>query len=99
MVMIPDLDSNPHPLDELLRHAAWTRRLARGLIGDDSRAEDVAPGVGRPASRGAPRAPEPLQRWLRAIGRNRVFNLTRERRRRQAREARVDAPPATESAE
>src|SRR5207247_2620460 len=50
-------------------------------------------------SRRPPRAPEPVQPWLRTTVRNRVFNLTRERRRRQAREAGVDAPPATESAE
>lgn len=89
MVMIPDL----------LQNAAWTRRLARSLVADDALAEDVAQDVWLAISQRPPRATEPLQPWLRTVVRNRVFNLTRERRRRQAREAGVEAPEATESAE
>ena len=98
MVMIPDLDSTAHPIDELLRHAAWTRRLARSLVADDALADDVAQDVWLASSRRPPRATEPLKPWLRTVVRNRVFNLGRDSKRRQAREARAHtaeaAPPA-----
>src|SRR5689334_17815120 len=99
MVMIPDLESAPHSGDELLRRAAWTRRLARSLLADDAEAEDVVQDVWLAASRRPPRATEPLEPWLRTVVRNRVFNLTRERKRRQDREQRAEAPGAAESAE
>lgn len=99
MVMIPRLAGTPHPIDELLQQAAWTRRLARSLVRDDALAEDVAQDVWLAASRRPPRAAEPLRPWLRTVVRNLVFNLTRERRRRVAREAAADAPEAAESAE
>jgi RNA polymerase sigma-70 factor (ECF subfamily) len=99
MVMIPDRKSDPHSADELLRRLAWTRRLARSLLADDADAEDVAQDVWLAASRRPPRATEPLEPWLHTVVRNRVFNLTRERKRRRDREGRADAPAAAESAE
>jgi len=97
--MIPDLNSDPHSAEELLRRAAWTRRLARSLLADDAEAEDVAQDVWLAASRRPPRATEPLEPWLHTVVRNRIFNLTRERRRRQDRERRAEAPAASESPE
>src|SRR5262245_59710061 len=99
MVMIPDLDSTAHSIDELLQYAAWTRRLARSLVADDALADDVAQDVWLATSRRPPRATEPLQPWLRTVVRNRVFNLRRDSKRRQAREESADAPERAESAD
>jgi RNA polymerase sigma factor (sigma-70 family) len=90
----------PDPLpDELLRQAAWTRRLARGLLGDESAAEDVLQETWESARRHPPQGEAPVEPWLRTVIRNQLLNRARGDRRRQAREQGTEAPAAADSPE
>ncbi len=77
-------------LEELLAHRAWIRRVARALVLDDSRADDLEQEAFLRALRGpslrSPRA------WLGTVLRNAAANLARGERRRARHEA--SAPPA-----
>ena len=86
-------------LAELLQHAGWTRRLARGLVGSDVAADDVVQDTWLAALRRPPDPGRPLRPWLGTVVRNKVFNRSRERGRRDAREARADESEDSESAE
>jgi len=86
-------------LAELLQHAGWTRRLARGLLGSDVAADDVVQDTWLAALRRPPDAGRPLRPWLGTVVRNKVVNRTRERARRNAREARADDGDGSESPE
>ena len=90
--------NTPPSLAELLQHAAWTRQLARGLVGEAA-ADDVVQETWIAALRRPPDARQPLRSWLATVVRNNSFNRSRERARRAAREARVDAHQGLESAE
>src|SRR5262245_58794657 len=86
------------PLDPelLLRHSRWLKALARSLVSDESRAEDL---VQETLLRAIERPP--LERsagaWLRKVRRNLAFRGREEERRRRRREkvvARpIDSPP------
>jgi len=91
------VDSPSLPLAELLRESGWTRRLARGLTGNDAAADDVLQDTWLAALRHPPDTRQPLRSWLGTVVRNHVFNQTRERVRRQLREAHADGHerPAT----
>jgi len=89
----------PPSLAELLQHAGWTRQLARGLVGSDVAADDVLQDTWLAALRRPPDAGRPLRPWLGTVIRNKVFNRSRERARRDAREARADESKSAESAE
>jgi RNA polymerase sigma factor (sigma-70 family) len=87
---------NPSLARELLRHAEWTRRLARHLLADPTQAEDAVQDVWLAALRRPPRLDRPLAPWLRSVLHNRVLNRQRGDRRRQVRES--GAPVASETA-
>jgi RNA polymerase sigma-70 factor (ECF subfamily) len=89
----------PPSLADLLQHAGWTRQLARGLVGSDLAADDVLQDTWLAALRHPPDPGRPLRPWLGTVIRNKVFNRSRERARRRAREARADESGGSESAE
>jgi len=66
---------------ELLAHAAWVRELARGLVGDEQGAEDLAQDTFVVALRGTPRARASMRSWLAGIARRLAWKRHRDRRR------------------
>jgi RNA polymerase sigma factor (sigma-70 family) len=86
-------------IDELLRRASWTRRLARGLLGRDSEADDVVQEAWLSALRRPPDPSTPLEPWLRTVVRHHAANRVRQERRRQIREEKVPPPAAPGSPE
>jgi DNA-directed RNA polymerase specialized sigma24 family protein len=62
---------------ELLEHPAWTRRLARTLIGDDA-ADDLVQDTWLAAVRHPPDASRPLRPWLGTIIRHQAVNRSLE---------------------
>ena len=76
-------------LEELLAHRGWVRRVARALVADESRAEDLEQEVWlRSLARPAPRSP---RAWLGTLLRNAASNMRRGERRRDGHES--AAPP------
>ena len=94
MVMIRDLGNKAPSLEHLLRHAAWTRQLARSLVAGDASADDAVQETWISALRRPPDTAEPLKPWLRTVVSRQVFNQARERKRREAREPQGDLPQA-----
>ncbi|MBI4601811.1 MAG: sigma-70 family RNA polymerase sigma factor [Planctomycetes bacterium] len=84
------------PLDQLLQHSAWLQALARRLVSDDARAEDLVQETYLAAAQRPPRrAP---RAWLRAVAGNLARRLYRDdirRRRREEVAARPEAVHAT----
>lgn len=82
---------SPHDAAALLAHAGWVHDLARRLVADPQRAEDLAQDTllaalengGRPAPREAVRVPRP---WLAGVLRNRLRLERRGAARRRTRE-------------
>ncbi len=83
------------PFDELLRHRAWVRALARSLVRDGSSADDVEQEVWVRALRAPPRHGWAVRSWLGRVVRNVVHDRFRSDSRRTARE--VAQPPRPES--
>src|SRR5262245_57788312 len=85
-------------IERLLSETSWLERLARGLVGDEHDAADVAQDARLAAMRAAPEDEEHARAWLVRVVRN-FASLTRlRRRRRDAREraaARPEALPST----
>jgi RNA polymerase sigma-70 factor (ECF subfamily) len=79
------------PIDRLLEHREWVRRLARALVHDPSRADDVEQDAWLAALRHPPRHDTGLKSWLRRLVRHRAANARRAATRRQAHES--VAPP------
>lgn len=86
-------------LDELLQHASWVRRLARGLVLDDAQGEDVVQETWLAALRRTDRAPRSLRQWLAAVTRLGARDLRRGEARRRLREARAALPEGLPSAQ
>ena len=59
--------------DSLIRNAAWMRRLARGLVGDEARAEDVVQQAYDAAIERPPRRGVPIRSWLKVVVRNLAY--------------------------
>src|SRR5262245_58958505 len=78
--------ANPVPIERLLKHRAWVRALARALVLDDARADDVAQEAWLAAMRPPPRHDAGLRAWLGRLVRHRAANLRRDEHRREARE-------------
>lgn len=79
-------------LDELLEHSPWLRKLAIGLVRDESRADDV---VQQAYLAAVERPPADLRSpggWLRRVVTNLAARSHREDSRRRAREERVARP-------
>ena len=95
-----DSRSSPDPAhaDELLRHAAWLRALARTLVGEAD-ADDVVQETWVAAVARRPSAVHSLRAWLGAVARNVVRQSARAAARRREREtvaARRDDAPSTD---
>jgi RNA polymerase sigma-70 factor (ECF subfamily) len=72
--------------DSVLENAAFARRLARALVGDDARADDVVQQAWVAALEHPPRAGRGIRAWLATVVRNAAAKLRREESRRRARE-------------
>ncbi len=77
--------ANPN-IDDLLRHQDWVRALARSLVADPARAEDVAQQTMLEAITKAPRDLQRPKGWLAQVARNAARAFARSDRRRQSRE-------------
>ena len=73
----------PPSLAELLSHADWVRGLARELVRDPTRVEDVVQDTWLAALRRPPRTGTNVRAWLAAVVRNVVRDGARARRRRE----------------
>jgi RNA polymerase sigma-70 factor (ECF subfamily) len=80
------------PLDDLLAHRDWVRALARRLVGDASRADDVEQEVWVTALRRPPRHARSLRAWFGRLVRSRAHDSRRGETRRERREN--ETPPA-----
>jgi RNA polymerase sigma factor (sigma-70 family) len=93
------IEANTAPsLAALLQHAAWARRLARGLVGNDG-ADDIVQDAWLAAVRRPPDLTRPPRPWLGTVVRNNAFNRSREHGRRESREVRAANGEASESPE
>jgi RNA polymerase sigma-70 factor (ECF subfamily) len=84
--------AEPRTIDDLLEHALFARRLARALVGDEARADDVVQQTWLNALEHPPRAGRGLKAWLATVVRNTATKLRRDESRREAREQRAAAP-------
>jgi RNA polymerase sigma factor (sigma-70 family) len=86
------------PIEDLLAHSDWVRRLVGGLVFDPSRADDAVQETWAAALERPPREDVDLRAWLAAVARNAVRKLGRGESRRKQREqvaAQLEAPPDT----
>jgi RNA polymerase sigma-70 factor (ECF subfamily) len=81
----------------LLDHAAFVQAVARGLVRDRDRADDLAQDVLVRAVQFAPRAASELKSWLATVVRNRASDVGRSEARRSSRERAAARPEATEA--
>jgi RNA polymerase sigma factor (sigma-70 family) len=92
--------ASPSPADaeRLLEHARWMRGLARSLVGDGARAEDLAQETWTRLLESPPRLDQPFRGWIATVMRNLVRAEGRGSARRAARElasARPEAEPSS----
>jgi RNA polymerase sigma factor (sigma-70 family) len=80
---------NDPPLSELLEHQEFVRRLARHLVGDASRADDLVQDVWVAALRSRPTGISSMRAWLARVTRNKAAKTMRSDEHRKAREERV----------
>ncbi len=80
--------------DELHRHAAWARKLARALVGDPAQADDLLQETWLAALRHPPASDRPSRPWLGRVMRNALRQDRRGASRRSARELSRPEPPA-----
>jgi len=88
------------PIEDLLAHSDWVRRLVGGLVFDPSKADDAVQETWAAALERPPREDVDLRAWLAACARNAVRKLGRGESRRKRREriaARLEALPDTAS--
>ncbi len=76
----------PVPIEEMLQHAAWARRLARSLVSDPQRAEDLAQDAWVAALRRPPDDRRSVRSWLSRVIRNRAIEMYRYESRRKSEE-------------
>lgn len=101
MATLQTMDPTSRPIspDELFQHADFLRRVARGLIRDEHRAEDVVQDTLVAALTSPPRRREALRGWLSRVVRQRALNLFRGEERRAGRENDVARSEPQESHE
>lgn len=89
--------------ETLLEHFDWTRRLARALVHEPHRADDLAQDTWLSFLRSPPPAGRPVRPWLRRVMRNTVRERARRDRARADHEGRAargeGAPSDTDLAE
>lgn len=86
------------PTEELLRHRAWVRSLARSLVADPSTVDDLEQEAWLAALERPPRHADAATTWLGRVVRSRATDLFRSRSRRGRREAAAARREATPSA-
>ncbi|MHC4491860.1 MAG: sigma-70 family RNA polymerase sigma factor, partial [Planctomycetota bacterium] len=83
----------PVDIEALLRHREFVRRLARRLVRDEARADDVVQETYVAALKNPPRHAGALRAWLATVVRKLAWTQTRSESRRARREQ-ASAPPA-----
>src|SRR5262245_16547714 len=78
--------------EELLSHAGWMRSLARGLVLDEARAEDIVQEAFTAVAERRPSRPGSLGAWLRGTVQNLARHSRREETRRRRREEAAARP-------
>ncbi len=76
------------PIETLLRHRDWVRRLARSMVSDPAAADDVEQQTWLRALRSPPRDPAAARSWLSAVVRSRALSAFRSSSRRAVHEER-----------
>ena len=87
----------PFPADDLTRHVASLRALARDLLADDTLADDAVQQACVTALVRPPSGPVSVAAWLRAVVRSCAFDLWRTEQRRRRREQLVARDDGVES--
>jgi len=77
------------PLDQLLAHKAWLRRLARALVKDPNRADDLEQEVWLRAIRTPPATKRSLRGWLGTVLRRTAVDQHRADERRERHEGAI----------
>jgi len=97
----PDFEPDPGPdpgpdLESVMQQRDSLRRLARGLVLDEHRAEDVVHDAWVAALEKPPEPRAPLAAWLASVVRNVASNVVRREAQRPAREAQAARPERIE---
>ncbi len=93
----PSFDRSVANVEALLAQAGWIRSLARSLVADANRADDLVQRTFVAALEHPPGPSTPLRRWLGAVARNFAREDLRADARRVAREASSARPEAVAS--
>jgi RNA polymerase sigma factor (sigma-70 family) len=88
------MSAPPYPIEDLLAHARWLRRLARHLGHPGHDVEDAVQETWLAALRAPPRRDGPIRPWLAEVLRNFVRTATRAGSARRKREVRAASAPA-----
>ena len=91
------MSTAPIPMETLLTHRDWVRRLARSLVRDEPTADDVEQQTWLAALRRPPHDEETSRAWLGRVVRNLAFDTQRAQRRRDAHERTAARPDALRS--
>jgi RNA polymerase sigma-70 factor (ECF subfamily) len=86
-------------IEELLTHSAWVQRLARSLVINDDRIDDVAQETWLHALRAPPTADINGRGWLTRVAQNVARKLARSELRRRRHEAHAPSPQPLPSPE
>ena len=92
------VSTGPVPIEDLLAERGWVRALARSLVRDDSRADDLVQRAYVRAIERPPTSNRSVRGWFATVLRNLARDERRRLRRRDVREsavARREAMPAT----
>lgn len=87
--------AGPEHVESLLAHSDWIRRVARRLVGDAARAEDLVQESWLAALRRPPRHGENLRGWFATVVRHQAKREARSESRRAVREERAARPEAS----
>jgi RNA polymerase sigma-70 factor (ECF subfamily) len=91
-------DAAARPIEELLTHRRFVRSLARALVHDEARAEDVEQETWLRALRSPPAFDAGIRAWLKRVVRSAASDANRRDVRREARESSSAGPEAQPSA-
>jgi len=80
------MDTTPRDLDALLAQAGWAKALARSLVRDPDRADDLVQRAWLAALRNPPQDSTPPRRWIATVMRNFARDDARDTSRREERE-------------